>query len=223
MTGVTSVKHKLFLLEQRMLRLPLLRKVYHPRRRKIAAIAWTLLVILIVQLVLFVVLKPSQSNAAWYSGTGGKWNYRKKLTIQANMVSGSSDLSSFAVLVNRKDPDLMGTVQSTGADILFTASDGTTKLDLDLEKFDPATGQVVAWIRIPTLSHTNNTDVYMYYGNAGATTTNTQNKTAVWDSNYKGVWHLGEASNTTRQTLLLSTIWAVRAQQPQNRVSMVPI
>ncbi len=193
-----SVKHKLFLLEQRMLRMPFIRKAYHPKRRKIAAIAWTLLVVVIVQLVLFLVLKPTQSNAAWYSGTGGKWNYRKKLTIQANMVSGSSDLTSFPVLVSMTDPDLMGTVQSTGADILFTSSDGTTKLDLELEKYTSTTGQLIAWIRIPTLSHTNNTDIYMYYGNAGATSGNTQNATGVWDTNYKGVWHLKEASGATR-------------------------
>ena len=34
----------------------------------------------------------------------------------------------------------------------------------------------------------------MYYGYLGAL--NQQNPTAVWDSNYAGVWHLGETSGT---------------------------
>ena len=37
----------------------------------------------------------------------------------------------------------------------------------------------------------------MYYGNSGAAAQ--QNKTAVWDANYKAVWHLDE-SGTTKAT-----------------------
>src|SRR5207253_10452671 len=50
-------------------------------------------------------------------------------------------------------------------------------------------GAVNYWVRVPTVSHTTDTTFYMCYGNAGITT-DQSNKTAVWDANYKAVWHL---------------------------------
>ncbi|MFX1595757.1 MAG: DUF2341 domain-containing protein, partial [Promethearchaeota archaeon] len=50
---------------------------------------------------------------------------------------------------------------------------------------------LVVWIRVPSLSSTTDTKIYMYYGNS--TMTAQQNATKVWNSNYNAVWHL----NTT--------------------------
>jgi Concanavalin A-like lectin/glucanases superfamily len=47
-------------------------------------------------------------------------------------------------------------------------------------------------VRIPSLSASVDTVVYVYYGNAAAA--DQQNKTGVWDSNYKVVNHLKDAS-----------------------------
>jgi MSHA biogenesis protein MshQ len=85
--------------------------------------------------------------------------------------------------------------KSDGTDILFTASDGTTKLDHELELYNSTTGQVIAWVRIPTLSASADTSIYIYYGNAAAS--NQQNPTEVWDTNFKLVQHLKESSGTT--------------------------
>ena len=52
-------------------------------------------------------------------------------------------------------------------------------------------GTLFAWVRIPTLKVGADTIIYMYYGNSTITSP-TANPTAVWDSNYKGVWHLKE-------------------------------
>src|SRR5581483_470952 len=82
-----------------------------------------------------------------------------------------------------------------GTDILFTASDGITKLSHELESYNPTTGQLTAWVKVPALSPTGDTVVYVYYGNGAAS--DQQNKTAVWDSNYKEVLHLSESSGTT--------------------------
>jgi hypothetical protein len=51
---------------------------------------------------------------------------------------------------------------------------------------------LVAWVRIPLLSSTSDTVIYMYYGNS-LCTANRQNPTGVWDSNYVGIWHLNDA------------------------------
>ena len=75
---------------------------------------------------------------------------------------------------------------------MFTAGDGATKLNHELESYGATTGSVNAWVQVPTLSATADTVIYLYYGNASAA--DQQNKTGVWDPNYKGVWHLSEAS-----------------------------
>ena len=92
---------------------------------------------------------------------------------------------------------------STGNDIIFsTDPNGLTKLDHELEEYNPATGQVIAWVRIPTLSHTVDTVLYVFYGNASITASQ-QNPTGVWDSNYMGVWHV--ANNGGQLSLADST------------------
>ena len=118
------------------------------------------------------------------------WSYRKKITINETKISGSGSLVNFPILVNITDSDLAGKAQVNGNDILFTASDGTTKLNHEIEKFTKSTGQLIAWVNIPSLSATADTDIYMYYENASAA--NQQNPAGTWNSNYNAVWHLSE-------------------------------
>jgi len=52
------------------------------------------------------------------------------------------------------------------------------------------TGELVAWVRIPDLFADNkDTNIYMYYANQCVSSI-TENPTGVWDTNFKGVWHL---------------------------------
>ena len=83
---------------------------------------------------------------------------------------------------------------------MFTAGDGTTPLNYEIESYSSTTGQVIAWVQIPSLSTTVDTLIYMYYGNPSAT--NQQNGPGVWDSNFRAVYHLanGTALNTNDST-----------------------
>jgi hypothetical protein len=134
-------------------------------------------------------IKPA-SSATSYS-------YRKQIPIDYTQVgaSCSGSLTNFPVLIDiTSDTDLRttgngGHVQNaSGYDITFRAADGTTVLDHEVEKYDPATGQLVAWVRVPTLSYNSNTILYLYYGNP-AISTSQENKTGVWDDSFEGVWH----------------------------------
>jgi hypothetical protein len=128
------------------------------------------------------------------------WSYRKTITIDHTKVS--SDQTNFPVLINLpSDASLASHAQTSGNDILFTASStswgtGTEndKLDHEIEKFNSATGELQAWVRIPALSSTVDTVLYMYYGNAVAT--NQQNKPGVWSTSTAMVQHLAETSGT---------------------------
>jgi predicted ribosomally synthesized peptide with SipW-like signal peptide len=128
----------------------------------------------------------------WY-GTG--WSYRKQITVDHTKVSNTSQ-SNFTILISRIDPTLEYTGngghvgQSDGGDILFTSSDGITKLSHEIEKYVPSTGELVAWVKVPTLSTTADTIIYMYYGNSGCA--DQWNINGTWDSTFNGIWHLKE-------------------------------
>jgi hypothetical protein len=137
------------------------------------------------------IIGPGTASAdTWYNAS---WLYRKKITL--NAASGGASLSNFPVLINLTSDTNLGThAQLDADDILFTAADKTTKLNHEIEKYtsNGATANMTAWVNIPTLSSSTTTVVYMYYGNAGASSQ--QNKTAVWDSNFKMVQHLEESA-----------------------------
>ena len=123
------------------------------------------------------------------------FKYRRLITINSAKVSGGVDLTNFPMLVNiTSDATLKsvangGHVQSAnGYDVMFTAMDGVTNLNFQLEKYVATTGQYVAWVNIPTLSASKNTYIYMYYGDASVSTD--QSTTSTWDANHVGVWHL---------------------------------
>ena len=124
-------------------------------------------------------------NNEWAS-----WSYRKKITIDNTKVATTSQ-TDFPVLVNlTTDISLSTNAQDDGDDIVFTASDGKSKFDHEIESYASSTGALVAWVRIPYLAHDADTEIYMYYGNSGAS--DQQNVEGVWDSNYKMVQHMDE-------------------------------
>jgi len=66
------------------------------------------------------------------------------------------------------------------------SSSNPTKLDREIESYDAATGTIIIWVKIPTLSYNTDTDIYVYYRNSSVSTSQ-ENITGVWDSNYVGV------------------------------------
>ncbi len=137
-------------------------------------------------------------GALWWASSAsaaGSFGYRKAITFTG--VSGGPH-ASFPVLVSLVDADLRTRVASSnGYDIVFRGEDSATcggavascALDHEIERWDPTTGTLVAWVRVPSLSAF--TTIYMYYGNKQVTSS-TETPRAVWDAGYVGVWHLGE-------------------------------
>jgi hypothetical protein len=133
-------------------------------------------------------------NSSWYSAA---WSDRKPITIAYTQVSGGANLTNFPVLISiPNDANLQASAKPDGSDILFTASDGVTKFNHEVEFYSAATGQLIAWVQVPSLSASANTMLFMYYGNPSASPQ--QNAAGVWDANYAGVWHMAnDAANTT--------------------------
>ncbi len=99
-----------------------------------------------------------------------------------------------------------GKVQNaSGFDIgFYSNSDCSTKLDWEIESWTN-TGIGVWWYRVPSLSSSVDTTVYLGYGNA-STTTNQSNATGVWNSNFKGVWHLTSTAESTSSGFTLTAV-----------------
>ncbi len=131
-----------------------------------------------------VLLSTQASAQGWYSPN---WQYRRSITVDRTNVSGT--VTNFPMLVFLgSDGDLAADARDDGFDILFTSSDGTSKLSHQIEKFDGGTGELAAWVKMPGLSSAADSVIYMYYGYASAP--DQQDVSNVWDVNYKGVWHL---------------------------------
>jgi len=77
---------------------------------------------------------------------------------------------------------------ANGYDLIFATDPvGSQRLDHEIESYGPADGKINMWVRIPTLSHTSDTTIYMFYGNSSITSSQ-ENRNGVWDPNYEAVW-----------------------------------
>lgn len=146
--------------------------------------------------------------ASWLTG----WSYRKQIT--ASNTNVGTDLSNFPLLVKIAETgggstNIGNNVSDTanGHDIRFTDSDGTTLLSYERESFSVASSNLTAnfWVKVPMVSHSATTDIYIYYGNSGQTSSDWTTTTGsgdcsaitqsqcVWKEgtpqNFKGVWH----------------------------------
>ena len=166
-------------------------------------------VLIVVAVFAYLIFRPQTpvAQAGWYS-SGGTWNYRKALTInhaKVNTATGTTTpLSNFPVLYSKTDPDLEYTgfaggkvASSTGADIVFTDSDGISLLNYEIESYASSTGAIVAWIKIPSLPSTANYTIYEYFGNASAPAETASNIQNTWSNGYQGVWHLPNGTTLT--------------------------
>ena len=101
----------------------------------------------------------------WFSSS---WQYRRAITI--NNTSNSNTLSNYQVLVTLDTASLIsaGKMQSTGADIRFTDSDGLTSLSYWIES-GINTSSTRIWVKVPSIPASSTKTIYIYYGNPSAT------------------------------------------------------
>ncbi len=128
-------------------------------------------------------------TSAWWNQS---WNNRKMITIDHTKVI--SDVYNFPILINITDSDLKNRAQSDGDDIVFIDSNNKDKYSHEIELYDNNNGHLVAWIKIPRVRSSRDTQLYMYYNNSDVS--NQEDITGTWDSNYAMVQHLNESSGT---------------------------
>lgn len=129
------------------------------------------------------------------AGAGGGGAFYRSVTVDHTKV-GTVDHTDFAVCFSGTYTYLKtvangGKVQNAnGYDITFSSdSAGVSLYKWEIESWDATTGVIVAWIKLPTVSHTSDTVFYLRYGDSGITTFQ-GDMNGTWNSAYLGVWHL---------------------------------
>ena len=142
------------------------------------------------------------------------FEFRKSITIDRTKVgtgTAPATLPNYPLLSSVTDADLKSTgnggdvTSTSGHDILFRALDDTTcggtgpcTLDHEIESYDPVTGQLVAWVRLPSINTNtagSDTVLYIFYGNS-AIIASIQDAEGVWDADHLMVQHHNEGSGT---------------------------
>lgn len=78
-----------------------------------------------------------------------------------------------------------------GYDIIFSdASDFSTLLSWEIERYIPTTGELLVWVKIPSVSGTVNVEYYMQYGDISITTFQGGATGAAFNSEFRSVLHL---------------------------------
>ena len=153
------------------------------------------------------VLQGVFSGMAAISGNWGSYSYHKCLngntTVTGANVSGSLSDFPIAVHINASswttdERTHLALAQTDGKRVRFFASDLTTVLPYEVEYYNES-GDIVTdatyWVKAGTVTGNdlNNNLICIAYGNAPIDS-DQSNASAVWDDNFKGVWHFGEIS-----------------------------
>jgi len=150
------------------------------------------------------------------------FEYFKEIIIDHTKVSGTSNLIDFPILISFFDSDLHDKVQPNGNDIAF--NNGTSWLFHEIELFNQTYNsthaQLIAWVRIPTLSPLEDTVIRMYFGNS--TMNRQENPNGVWDSNFLGIWHLKESGTGALNEYFDSSHYGNHGQGGEGNSSYIP-
>lgn len=123
-----------------------------------------------------------------------------KLTIDSSKIA--ADLTDFPVYVDLSDmnAEFWATVANGGGDIRVFKSDGTTELPREVVSCDTGTETGELHFKYTgTLSSSSDTEIQIHADGVSSdyATTDTYGAENVWNSNYKAVYHLKDANDST--------------------------
>jgi len=174
---------------------------------------------IILFFLLLSALIPNQlirADPGWLTG----WNYRVQLNIDHNDIG--SELVHFPVLVYISNSSGIGSddvsfvfdrIGSSSLKMAATKSDGTTELYVEVERWDVANERGWIWVSKSdwVISNITDTVFYLYYDGDHVNNTNfvgikgSAPAENVWNSDFKGVWHLDEDPSGTPPQIIDST------------------
>src|SRR4051794_22994272 len=128
-----------------------------------------------------------------------RFRYRRRLALPPQP-DATETAQDFVFLV-RETGDWLCSVSNGGRlesaqgfDLPFELTDGT-KLDHEIERYDPVAGALIAWVRLPSWQFTARLDLLLYYGKSALTATEA-NPAGVWRG-YLAVWDARTGADRT--------------------------
>lgn len=144
-------------------------------------------------------MSPMLVNPYRYAAAGGGVP-KRTITIDHTKV-GAADSTDFPVLISGTYAYLKTTANggsvedANGYDVGFFSDSGlTTRLKHQTERYIATTGEVVYWVKVPTVSASVDTVIYMAYGDP-AITTDQSDAANVWDASFQIVQHYRDGSS----------------------------
>jgi len=143
------------------------------------------------------------SVQGWLTG----WSKRVRITVDHNDID--SALVDFPVLIYLSSSSGLNSANVSfvfneiGANrkkIAVTTGDGATECYVEIEKWDAANKEAWLWVKVPSISSSQDTVLYLYFDNTHADNTAYVGDTGsavaenVWDGNFKFVMHFPETS-----------------------------
>jgi hypothetical protein len=172
-------------------------------------------------------LLTEQTNIRWRNDDGGEgapasewfdsaWDYRQSVRIL------NADAVSYASTAVKITVPYDSAMQSDFRDLRFTAGDGTTLIPHWIERVVPST-EAIIWARVPLLATSTHSRIFMYFGNAGASSTSDGSQTfSVFDdyednslSEYSGDTSLF----TTATTPIYAGTYSLIAANPSGKTT----
>jgi hypothetical protein len=147
-------------------------------------------------------------------------NLANRIEITLDHTRIDSELTDFPILIHLSSnsgisgTDLTAVFDELGDNskkIALTAADGVTQLYVEVEKWDSDNQEATLWVNVPVVSNTEDTILKLFYDKNREDNTGfvgdpgSMPAEHVWDSNYKGVWHLGENGSGVTGEFLDST------------------
>jgi hypothetical protein len=147
---------------------------------------------------------------SWFAAPASAGYAGYRLFTIDDTKTGTADSTNFTVLISGTWTEFRTTAYNNGkvnntitcgaesitcpADLIFTSDPVChTLLSWEIQTYSASTGQVIAWVKVPTLSASVPTLIYACAGNAAITTYQGGSTGAAYDSNTKAVYHF-EAS-----------------------------
>jgi hypothetical protein len=146
------------------------------------------------------------------------YNKRVKVIIASSDIR--ADLYDYPYLVNLTSSsgtgatdctDIFDTIGSSYLKIAVTTGDGLTQVPVEVDRWDNTNGYARLWVKLPYVSCTEDTELFVYYDEAASDNTQYVGLPAstvgisVWESNYEHVWHLSNDPSGGADCIIDST------------------
>ena len=126
-----------------------------------------LIIALVLSLCWITILPLGEVSAApgWYNAY---WRYRRAIILS----NSGAALSNYQMKIELNAGNFdFSKARTSGQDLRFTKSDEVTLMSHFIESYSQAGQTATVWVKVPSLAASNDTTIYVYYGNSTAAST----------------------------------------------------